>query len=267
MVNAPRHTLTLWTNDPDRAAWADAAGVDRIGLDLETLGKAKRQEGLPTWISPHRFEDLARIRPGLKHATLFVRANPLHDGSRDEIEALADARVGVVMLPNFQSSTEVGAFLDLARGRFKVAPLVERLAAIETIARLPALGIEEIHVGLNDLSIDLGLNNRLGALVSPAMDRIAAAATHAGLKLGVGGLGRALDTDLPVASDLVYAQQIRLGATGALIARSFFSANMDAASFAREIGAMRARLAFWADADAEALEHARAELARVTAGS
>ena len=37
--------LTLWTADAALAARADAAGVDRIGVDLDRLGKAERQAG------------------------------------------------------------------------------------------------------------------------------------------------------------------------------------------------------------------------------
>ena len=37
--------LTLITNDPGLAAKADHIGINRIGLDLEQLGKAERQEG------------------------------------------------------------------------------------------------------------------------------------------------------------------------------------------------------------------------------
>ena len=43
--------LTLFTNDVELARRADVAGVNRIGLDLEVLGKAKRQQHLNTWIS------------------------------------------------------------------------------------------------------------------------------------------------------------------------------------------------------------------------
>jgi citrate lyase beta subunit len=256
------HTLTLWTNDARRAAWADAAGVDRIGLDLETLGKSDRQKGLPTWISQHALDDLERIRPSIDKATLFVRSNPLHEGSASEIEALLARRVAVIMLPNFTRASEVEAFLGLVRGRARVVPLVERLAALDDIGSLPELGIEEVHVGLNDLSIDLGERNRLAVLGLPVMNRLSEATRRAGLKLGLGGLARVLDDTLPVPSDLVYAQHARLGATGALIARSFFTADMTEARFAAEIARMRTRLAEWSSAPAGELEKARAELVR-----
>jgi hypothetical protein len=256
------HTLTLWTNDVLRAAWADGAGVDRIGVDLETIGKSDRQKGLPTWISPHSLGDLERIRPSIARAALFVRANPLHEGSTAEIEALLERHAAIVMLPNFTRAAEVEAFVGLVKGRARVVPLVERVAALDAISSLPALGIDEIHVGLNDFSIDLGERNRLAVLGLPVMDRLAALAHQGGLKLGLGGLGRALDESLPVPSDLVYAQHARLGARGALIARSFFTADMTETQLGAEITRMRSRLAEWMSAPQAALEDARAELVR-----
>src|SRR5688572_17388105 len=64
---ASAFVLTLWTNDPAVARRADAAGVDRIGLDLETYGKAERQpKQLATWISPHREDQLPALRAAMK---------------------------------------------------------------------------------------------------------------------------------------------------------------------------------------------------------
>lgn len=146
--------------------------------------------------------------------------------------------------------------------RARVVPLVERLDAVDLVGMLAGVGVEEIHVGLNDLSIDRGLSNRLSVLVSPVMDRIAQTARAAGLRVGLGGLGRAGDEALPVPSDLVYAQHTRLGASGALIARSFFSYPMSEAEFAEEIRRLRARLEEWAKASPQALEAANTELKR-----
>src|SRR4249920_3799309 len=88
--------LTLWTNDLDLARRADAAGVQRIGADLERLGKSERQRGRPTWISPHTIDDLAALGPVLSRARLFARVNPLHAGSQEEVAAVLAAGVEVI---------------------------------------------------------------------------------------------------------------------------------------------------------------------------
>src|SRR5687768_5686069 len=77
--------FTLWTNDATLASLADRAGVERIGVDLERLGKSERQAGRGTWVSPHTEEDLVRVAGVLKRAALFVRTNPLHTGSVEEV--------------------------------------------------------------------------------------------------------------------------------------------------------------------------------------
>ncbi len=50
--------LTLFTNDVELARRADEAGINRIGLDLERIGKAERQQHLKTWISDHEEHEL-----------------------------------------------------------------------------------------------------------------------------------------------------------------------------------------------------------------
>ncbi|MBL0010975.1 MAG: hypothetical protein IPP22_08235 [Nitrosomonas sp.] len=63
--------LTLFTNDSELARRADEAGINRIGLDLEMLGKAERQQHLNTWISDHTEEQLPSLRQALKKAKLL----------------------------------------------------------------------------------------------------------------------------------------------------------------------------------------------------
>ena len=68
------------------------------------------------------------------------------------------------------------------------------------------------------------------------------------MPLGIGGIGRLADAGLPVAPDLVYAQYPRLGATAALVSRSFLAGPCD---LALEVRRSRERLAWWAGPAAE----------------
>src|SRR5436309_956040 len=90
-ASADDFVLTLWTDDASVAARADAAGVDRIGVDLERRGKAERQRGLGTWISPHTLGDLPAVAAALDRARLFARINPWGPGSEVEVEEVLDA--------------------------------------------------------------------------------------------------------------------------------------------------------------------------------
>src|SRR5688572_32019850 len=227
----PAHyVLTLWTNDPALARRADAAGVDRIGLDLETYGKAERQpKTLATWISPHREEQLPALREAMPSANLFCRINPMIDpGAPQQINRLIEYGVQVLMLPMFTTPAEVQRFIDLVDGRAQCVLLMENKTAAERIEQIVAVaGVTELHVGINDLTLSLGRKNanRFEVLTSDLMKRVADAVLSAGHRFGVGGIGRAMHNEQVIPSDLIYAQYPRLGASAALIARSFFTAN------------------------------------------
>ena len=250
--------LTLWTNDPQVARVADDAGVDRIGIDLDRLGKAERQAGLGTWVSPHTIEDLEPLRPALARAQLFVRSNPLHDGTAAEVERVLAAGASVLMLPMFRSAGELARYVEIVRGRARVVGLVETAEAVADIAAVASLpGLDELHVGINDLALALGLSHRFAVLLDPALERVARSVADAGLAFGVGGIGRATDTGLPISPDLIYAQYARLGATAALISRSFLATECDVAA---EVRRARERLAWWAQRPRSEIDAASREL-------
>ena len=54
--------LMYITNNPIVAGIAQDAGVDRIFLDMEYIGKAERQCGLDTVLCSHTIEDIAAVR-------------------------------------------------------------------------------------------------------------------------------------------------------------------------------------------------------------
>ena len=254
--------LTLWTDDAELARSADRAGVDRVGPDLERLGKRDRQRGPNFWISPHSEESLQRIRPVLTRARLFARTNPPHDNWAAEAERLIAAGVDVLMLPAFRSARDVGDALGVVGGRAELVPLVETREALGDAAAIAATdGLSEVHFGLNDLALAFGLANRFAVLRHPEVADAARVFRDAGMRLGAGGIGRAGDAGLPIPSDLIYAQYARLGATAALIARSFFRGLPPGEKpLADAIAAARRRLAYWCARDEWTIDEAGDEL-------
>jgi hypothetical protein len=259
-----RHfVFTLWTADPDLARQADASGIDRIGVDLERLGKAQRQAGRGTWISPHTERDLVRVGAELERASLFARLNPLHEGTQREVDAALAAETRVLMLPMVTEPDEAERFVACVQGRAEVVLLVEHVEGIRRLDRLVAVaGVDEIHVGLNDLALSLGRPNRWLVFEDELLVTAGRIVRAAGLRFGLGGIGRVDDTSLPVPSDLVYAQYPRIGATAALLARSFLGSDAEPVDLASEIARARARLASWYRRAGAELEAARAELGR-----
>lgn len=262
MSYGSRFTLTLFTDQPDLASDANVAGVERIGPDLERLGKPERQGGMNTWISDHSEECLGTLRARIQAEKLFARCNPIHSQSKQEINRLIGAGVRSIMLPYFHSTEEAAFFLRLTDGRCHPILLVETAesaAQIEAICKLHGVG--EIHFGLNDLRLSLGWPSHFHVLVSDLLKEACAVVLHAGLKLAVGGVGRAGDNELPIPADLVLAQYPRLGATGALLSRAFFRAPAPS-HLPTQIRALRQKLDEFSVMSHSELDSLRTQLAK-----
>jgi hypothetical protein len=254
--------LTLLTADPAWAAAAEAAGVQRIGVDLERLGKAERQAGYNTRLSEHRWDDLSAVARTLRRANAFARLNPLHDGSATEVETALACGARVLMLPFFKTAIEVERFVGLVRGRAEVMALVETAPALLRIREIIAVpGVDEIMLGLNDLRLQFGTANHFEVLVSPVIDGVCDVLRTDGRPFSIGGVARSGDAAMPVPSELVYAQYPRLGATGGWVARSFLT-GLAVGDLAGALSVLRRKLSDWAMKDAGALEAARGDLAR-----
>jgi 2-keto-3-deoxy-L-rhamnonate aldolase RhmA len=258
--------LTLISRDPELIRVADSAGIDRVGIDIERLGKRERQADVPNArISDHELNDLAIVTAAVRRAEVFIRLNPLHPGSRAEIERALALGAKVAMLPYFTTAYEVEAFVDLVRGRAVVTLLLETGAAAARLHEIVAVrGVSEIMVGLNDLHRTLGLKSHFEVLASDLLMAISSQIRDAGLRFGLGGVARPGDNSLPVAADLVLAQFPRLGATSAWIARSFFR-DIELAQFAAETIRLRCAIDHWFAQPPEVLAEEHAELRRAAA--
>ena len=103
-------TLMYITNSPEIALIAEANGVQRVWVDLETLGKEERQKGRNTVKSNHSVEDVRAIKPLLTTAQMLVRINPWHEHSQAEVDAVIEAGADMIMLPMWKTAAEVEAF-------------------------------------------------------------------------------------------------------------------------------------------------------------
>jgi hypothetical protein len=258
-----RFKLTLLTNEPALAVQAEGWGIDRIGLDLERLGKSERQSGEGLRLSDHGPGDMAGIASVLKQASPFARINPMNPSTTAEIETLVGAGARVLMLPYFRTAAEVETFVRTIDGRARATILVETASALVRLRDILAVpGIDEVMVGLNDLRIELRVRNFFELLASPVLDAVAAQVLEKGLDFSVGGVARPDDLSLPVPADLVLAQYPRLGATGAWLSRSFLRGLKTPEDAGPAIRLLRQRLTGWGEASKRSLESAREELAQ-----
>ncbi len=256
--------FTLFTNSASDAAKADEARVDRIGLDLESLKKSDRQDPKKHWISDHRVSEIHSIARAISNAELFARTNSPHPLLRQEVDALVNAGCRVLMLPYFRELEEVDAFVKMVAGRARVVLLVETAAAMVRFSDLVQLaGVDEVHIGLNDLHLDLKLRSHFELLCSDLLDRMADIAHAADMPFGFGGVARPIDLTLPIDPQLIYSQLARLGANRTLISRSFTNTMGPEHNFTDEVAATRKALTAWHKAGNAEQELARARIARL----
>jgi len=210
----------LITNDPDVARYAESSGVGRIFVDLEQLGKKERQGHLDTLISQHAMADVPKVKQSLKQTELLVRLNPLHPGSKAEIDEAIASGADLLMLPMFHSADEVQCFSDLVNGRVGIVPLVETYDAAMSIDEIVNVsGITEIYIGLNDLHLDMKLNFMFEPLANGFIDRVAETIKAAGLPFGFGGIARVGEGVIP--GEMVLGEHLRLGSSFVILSRTF----------------------------------------------
>lgn len=218
-------TLMYITNRPDVALVAEKYGVNRIWIDLETLGKEERQKGMNTVKSQHTVEDIRRIRPLLTKSEMLVRVNPWNDNSVQEINDIVSAGADIIMLPMWKSVTEVVNFIDTVNGRCKTTLLLETKEAVECLGEvLKNGGMDEIHIGLNDLHISYGMTFMFELLANGTVERLIDKIKAKGLPYGFGGIAKLGEGDLP--AERIIAEHYRLGSTRAILSRSFCNTDL-----------------------------------------
>ena len=187
--------LMYITNLPHIAQIAEQAGVDRIFIDMEYIGKDARQGGMDSVQNHHTVDDVKNIRRVLTKSELLVRVNPIHDASddycssKDEINAVIDAGADIVMLPYFKTINEIKDFINYVSGRAKVMLLLETAEATKIVDEIVKIqGVDEIHIGLNDLSLSYGKNFMFELLSDGTVERLCLKFKQAGITYGFGGV-------------------------------------------------------------------------------
>jgi 2-keto-3-deoxy-L-rhamnonate aldolase RhmA len=215
--------LMYITNNPQIALIAQAAGVDRIFVDLETLGKAERQINRDAVKSKHKIEDIKIIKPLLTTSKMLVRVNPINPTSKEEIDAVIDNGADVIMLPMFKTCTEVEAFLDYVNGRTRVCLLLETAEAESNIDNILQIsGIDEIHIGLNDLHLSHNMTFMFELLADGTVEKLGNKIHDRGIPYGFGGIA-SLGTGI-LSADNILAEHYRLGSSQVILSRSFCNA-------------------------------------------
>ena len=217
--------LMYITNNPEVALIAEKYGVDRIWIDLETLGKEKRQKGMNTVKSHHTVEDIKKIKPLLSKAEMLVRVNPWNENSIQEIDDVISAGADIIMLPMWKSVEEVVKFIKTVDGRCKTTLLLETKEAAECLDKvLDQCNMDEIHIGLNDLHLSYGMTFMFELLADGTVEKLTKKIRSKGIPYGFGGIARLGEGDLP--AEKVIMEHYRLGSTRAILSRSFCNTDL-----------------------------------------
>lgn len=218
--------LMYITNNPEVAKIAEDAGVDRIFVDMEYIGKSQRQGGMDTVQSRHTIQDIRNIAAVIHRAEIMVRVNPIHEAteeygsSAEELDAAIEAGAQILMLPYFKTVEEARVFVESVAGRARTILLVETPEAvgqIDEILQIP--GIDEVYVGLNDLSLGYGLNFMFEPLANGTVEQLSVKFREKNLPFGFGGIASLGKGMLP--SEYVIREHYRLGSGCTILSRSF----------------------------------------------
>lgn len=213
-------SLMYITNIPSVALIAERYGVDRIMVDLETLGKEERQKNMNTVKSHHTIEDVKNISSVLTSSEMLVRINPWNAGSVNEIEAVISAGADRIMLPMWKTVREVDAFLSAVNGRVRTTLLLETKEAVEIVDEiLKAPFIDEVHIGLNDLHLSYGLTFMFELLSNGVVEYLCKKFEARGIQYGFGGIAKIGEGTLP--AENIVMEHYRLGSSRVILSRSF----------------------------------------------
>ena len=212
--------LMYITNNVDVAKIAENNGVDRIFVDLEVIGKKERQGGMDTVQSNHNFDDIKKIKNSINKSELLVRSNPIHYNSEEEINNIVNNGADIIMLPYFKTTKEVEQFINLVNGRCKTMLLVETAESVKSIDEILDIdGIDEIHIGLNDLHLDYKMKFMFELLVDGTVEYLCNKFKNKNIPYGFGGIAGIGEGTLP--AENIIQEHYRLGSTRAILSRSF----------------------------------------------
>jgi len=216
-----RPEFLMITNDPMQASIALDAGVDRIFIDLEIIGKEARQGHLNTVISRHSLNDLYHMRAQFPTASILTRINPVHPGTSGEVEQVLRAGTNWIMLPMFREATEVLQVSSLIAGRALYCPLVETLEACDWVASWSEIppGLDALYFGLNDLHLALGRHFMFSVLFDTRIRRAIDRAAELGIPFGFGGI--ATRDGGQVSGYQIAALHVTLGSRAVILSRAF----------------------------------------------
>jgi hypothetical protein len=210
------------TNVIENALILDSCGIQQIMIDTENLGKAERQSDKNAVINYHKIDDLRKIKNCDLRAKIICRINGYHSKINIEIENAIEAGADILMLPMIQNLKHFNCIVDQVHGRVEILPLIETPYSIFKLKEIIQITKpKQIHFGLNDLHLSLGMNNLFEVLLSPLFASAVSYSSDKVELVGIGGIGDPLIKQ-NVSPELLLKEYKRLGSQSVILSRNFF---------------------------------------------
>jgi hypothetical protein len=207
-------------NQPDLSNYAFLNGATRIMVDIELNGKKERQSLRDTLISDHKIEDIKGIKKINHNIPVICRINSLHAFTKSEVNNAISSGADFIMLPMFKSLGEVKEVYDFINKRAKLILLFETPQSLLRIHQIcSSKYFDEAHIGLNDLSLGMGIDFMFELLTSGIVEYMADCFNFYSVPFGIGGIAKFGEGI--ASSELVMSEHVRLGSTSVILSRSF----------------------------------------------
>lgn len=214
--------LLYITNEPNVVKNIIEVGDIRLFVDAEHLGKTQRQKHVNAHASDHDIKDTARVKAAAKDKEVMTRINPVHEQTISEVDLAIENKAGMVMLPMFTTVKEVEIFINAVKSRAKTCLLFETAASLARMDSILSVdGIDEVYIGLNDMSISMGLSFLFEVLSGGLIDYMAEKINRRGIPWGFGGLARLGQGIIP--AEMILAEHVRLGSSRVILSQAFRS--------------------------------------------
>ncbi len=218
--------LMYITNNTKVMILAEKYGVDRIFIDMETIGKEERQPKMDTVKSFHTVEDVAKARNVLNKSEILVRINSLYEGTKKEVNAVIDAGADIIMLPYFKNAAQAREFIECVNGRAKTCLLFETDDSVKNVDEILSIpGIDEIHIGINDMSLCYKKKFMFELLTDGTVEYLCKKFKEKNIPYGFGGIARLHHGEVP--AEMIIAEHYRLGSSMSILSRSFCNISSD----------------------------------------
>ncbi len=210
--------LILITNLPDVSKYAYDCGIDRIMVDTETLGKKSRQSSVNAVFNNHSISDVISIKESCQ-CEVICRVNPINRHTYLEIESVIDSGADYLMVPMIRDEHDIKTILSYTNNRIKFIPLLETASSIIRLNEIITIkGISELYFGLNDISIQMGLEF-LHEITSSRIMRFCSNIINDKIPFGFGGIARIGEGAVP--AELILSEHYIAKSSRVILGRAF----------------------------------------------